>query len=237
MLLERASGLSAKIAQYDQLKGTAEEAAQFKTRADQFGNVAAKLGAVRAALARFAEASIPVQFTPAEGTALAERARTLRSAVETDPHVLGDPPFNLKHQFTDRLLSLYDGAEQAMLRSWQAYIRSRSDSHSDEVLAALAALPQFRQGIGRIRQARMEIATMAASVPSDLKSATNRLDSLVEAQRTAWAELTADGIPGPVIAFLKACAAEGAPLTGLTDEVRSWLEARKLLGAFRILIR
>jgi hypothetical protein len=124
-----------------------------------------------------------------------------------------------------------------MLRSWQAYVRSRSDSHSDEVLAALAVLPQFRQGIGRIRQGRMEIAAMAASVPSDLKSATSRLDALVEAQRTAWAELTADGIPGPVIGFLKACAAEGAPLTGLTTDVRSWLEARSLLGAFRILIR
>jgi hypothetical protein len=95
MLLERASGLSAKIAQYDQLKGTAEEAAQFKTRADQFSNVAAKLAAVRTGCARFAEAGIPVQFTPAEGAALAERARTLRSAVEADPHVLGEPPFDL----------------------------------------------------------------------------------------------------------------------------------------------
>src|SRR5438477_11481060 len=115
MMIYSAAGLSAKIAQYDQLKGTAEEAAEYKTRADQFGNVAAKLGAVRAALDRFAEAGIPVQFTPTEGAALAERSRTLRSAIEADPHVLGDPPFNLKHQFTERLLFLCQGAEQAML--------------------------------------------------------------------------------------------------------------------------
>ena len=64
-----------------------------------------------------------------------------------------------------------------------------------------------------------------------------RLAALVTEYRSAWAELSADGIPATVVAFLRVCAAEGASIEELTGEVRTWLEGRNLLNAFRIKIR
>jgi hypothetical protein len=236
MLLERAQGLSAKIGQYEKLKGTADEAAQFKTRADQLSAVADRLDKARDALDRFARAGIAVQFVPGDAR-LSERARTLRLAVDENPHAIADPPFNIKYEFTDRLVAIAEASAQAMLRAWQMHVRSLAQSQSDEVLNALQALPQFRRSISSIRQCRAEIQALAAAVPQDLEGAIERINVLAQAQREAWAELTADGIPAPVIGFLKACGSEGATLTALTAEVRTWLEERKLLGAFKILIR
>lgn len=124
-----------------------------------------------------------------------------------------------------------------MTEAWKRYVDERGDLHSDDVLDALAALPQFRPSVMKIRQCRANIAALGASIPSDPSTAVVSLSALVDEHCTAWAELRADGIPDAVITFLRACAAEGAPLSGLTDEVRSWLESRNLLSAFRIKIR
>ncbi len=236
MLLERAAGLSTRIAQYNQLKGTAEEAAFFETRATQFSKIATQFERTRDLLGRLRSAGVPVAFVPIEGATLAERARTLRAAVQANPHVLTDPPFDLKHKFTARLIAIHDAAEKAMLESWRAYTSAHSDGYSEEILKALAAIPQFKPIIARMRQYRSEIATLASTIPADPQASVLRLKEFVAAHRSAWEELTADGVPDSVIRFLKVCAAEGAPLDSLTDEVHNWLTQRNLLGAFRIRI-
>jgi hypothetical protein len=237
MLLERAQGLADRITRYHGLKGMADEAGHFQTRAIQFGNASERLTATHEALQRFKEAGTEVRFVPADAAGLAAKAKTLRQAVQEDPAVLRDPPFDLKYQFIDRLVSLSSAADRAMTEAWKRYVQERSDLHSDDVLNALAALPQFKASVAKIRQCRVNIAALGASLPADPSTAVARLSVLVDEHRTAWAELRADGIPDAVIAFLRACAAEGAPLSGLTDEVRSWLESRNLLSAFRIKIR
>jgi hypothetical protein len=237
MLLERAQGLADRITRYRNLKGMADEAEQFETRANQFSNVSERLTATHDALRRFREAGIEVAFVPADAAGLAAKAKTLRVAVQENPAVLGDPPFDLKYQFTDRLVALSSAADRAITEAWKRYVDERSDLHSEDVLNALAALPQFKAGVAKIRQCRANIAVLGASLPADPSTAVARLSVLVDEHRTAWAELRADGIPDAVVAFLRACAAEGAPLSGLTDEVRTWLESRNLLSAFRIKIR
>ena len=237
MLLERAAGFAARITQYHNLKGTADDAGQFQTRADQFGNVSERLTRTRDALRRLKDAGIGIAFVPADAAGLAAKAKTLRAAVQNDPAVLRDPPFDLKYEFTDRLVSISSAADRAMDEAWKRYVCERSDLESDDVLNALAALPQFRASAAKIRQCRANIAALTASLPPEPATAVARLSALVDEHRTVWAELTADGIPDAVIAFLRACAAEGAPLSGLTDELRSWLESRNLLSAFRIKVR
>ena len=237
MLIERATGLAARITRYRNLRGTADEADHFQTRAIQFGNVSERLTRTHDALRRFKEAGIEVAFVPADAAGLAARAKKLRLAVQEDPAALRDPPFDLKYAFTDRLLAVSNAADRAMTEAWERYVDERADLHSDDVLNALAALPQFRSSVMKIRQCRASIAALGASLPSDPPTAVACLSAIVDEHRTAWAELTADGIPDAVIAFLRACAAEGAPISGLTDEVRGWLESRNLLKAFRIKIR
>jgi hypothetical protein len=236
MLLERAAGLSNRIAQYNQLKGTAEEAALFETRANQFATVAAKLQRTRNLLLKLRDAGVRVEFVPIEGAAYVERARTLRAAIQADPHVLANPPFDLKYEFTARLLAIHEAAEKAMLEAWQTHVLAQADARSDDMLNTLAAIPQFKPIVVRMRQCMSEIRSLASIIPEEPRAGVARLTALAAAHRAAWEEMTADGIPSPVITFLKACAAEGAPLISLTDEVRNWLAQRNLLSVFRIRI-
>jgi hypothetical protein len=64
--------------------------------------------------------------------------------------------------------------------------------------------------------------------------AVGKVDALVAAHNAAWAELSAEDIPKSVLSFVRAAASEGAALATYTNEVRTWLESRNLLTAFRI---
>ncbi|AMS39346.1 hypothetical protein [Aminobacter aminovorans] len=113
----------------------------------------------------------------------------------------------------------------------------RADFGPNEVLSALAEVPQFRPSANKIRQCRSDIGALGNSLPADPKATVARLDALVAEHDTAWATLSADNIPPSVVSFIRAAANEGAALTTCTDEVRAWLESRNLLNAFRIRLR
>lgn len=237
MLLERATGLAAKIAKYQELANAADQAEQFQTRANQFGGVAESITRARQALDKLVEAGVPLEFVPTEGVGYAAKAKELRAAINSNPAAINDPPFDLKYEFIDRLNAIVAKANQAMMDAWKAYVAKRSDFGSDDVLSALAAVPQFRKSVARIRECRSDIAAIGNSLPSDPQVAVGRLDTLAAAHNAAWAELSAEDIPKSVLSFVRAAASEGAALATYTDEVRTWLESRNLLTPFRIRLR
>ena len=67
MLLDRAADLTAKITQYQKLKGAADESKQFQTRADQFASVADRIAGVRKRLDKLATAGVAITFEPSDG--------------------------------------------------------------------------------------------------------------------------------------------------------------------------
>jgi hypothetical protein len=236
MLLDRATGLADKITHYQNLKAAARQADLYRTRADQFGQVRASLAEARVALERFHTSGIPVEFVALNADMLGDKASTLRAMVTADPTVLADPPFNLKFEFTDRLLGITESAKDAIERAWVAYVAVHGPTGSSEVLDALAKLPQFQASVARIRRCRQSAEDLAKRTPSDPEKAIESLKAWDAEYRAAWSELNADGIPRTVILFLRACADNGVPLSELTDEVHGWLEARALLSSFRVRI-
>ena len=237
MLLERAAGLADKITRYQQLKAAANEAEKFRTRAVQAGQAATLIVQAKAAIHRFTAAGISVDFVPANVEALVEKAETLLTIAAENPAGLADPPFNFRYDFADRVSGVAAAANKALVEAWRRHVAENGPGGSDEVLEALARLPQLRLGVVRIRRLRDEVARLAADAPSDPEAAVLRLATLVSEHRAAWADLTADGIPRAVIAFIRNSGSEmGAPLSLLTEEVRDWLASRDLLGAFRIRI-
>lgn len=236
MLLERASGLAERIERYQKLKEAAKVASLVSTRATQIGAAAEHLTQARAALSRFAKAGINVQYAPAGALELTEKATRLRAIAAADPAGLADPSFNVAHEFTNRLKALADAANRSIEEAWRRFVAEHTPSGSDEVVEALGKLPQMRAGANRIRQCRQKVADLAATVPSDPAGAIEQLKRLSAEHGLAWAELTADSVPPSVLQFLRACAADGAPVTALTDEVRIWLESRDLIASFRIRI-
>lgn len=237
MLLDRAAALTAKIADYEKIKSNAHEAQYFQTRAAQFATVADQLTQANQAICRLRAAGIPAIFTPTEGAGQAEKAATLRVEVAKNPSVLSEPPFDLKYAFTDRLSGIATAAKLATAKAWREWVETRSNLGSEDVLNALAALPQFRASIATIRQCRLSIAALAASAPVDPVQATDQVDALLDAHQKAWAALTAEDIPQSVLGFIRACAGDGASLEMLSDEVLDWLNSRSLTSAFRIKIR
>lgn len=236
MLLERAAGLAERIERYQKLKVAAKEADLVSTRAAQIGEAAALLTQARATLGRVAKAGINIQFAPAGVQDLTEKATRLRAIAAENPAGLADPPFNVAHDFTNRLTSLAVAANRSIEEGWSKFVAENTPSGSDDVLEALGKLPQMRAGVTRIRLCRQKVTALAATVPADPASAIEQLQVLSAEHGSAWAELTADSVPPSVLQFLRACAADGAQVTSLTDEVWVWLESRGLLGSFRVRI-
>jgi hypothetical protein len=237
MLLDRAATLATKINTYQKLKNTAEEADHFATRAAQFGRLALLMTKLRETLNSLAEAGVPVDFKPSDGVGFADKARVLRKAIKADPTKLNDPPFDIKHAFTDRLNGITNAGHQAANAAWKAYVDKRADFGADDVLSALAQVPQFRASVARIRQIRSDVAAFGTSLPADPKEAIGKLDTLFSQHEAAWTSLAASDIPSSIIAFIRAAANSDALLSAYTPEVKTWLESRDLLSAFRIRLR
>lgn len=237
MLLDRAAALATKINTYQKLKNTAEEADQFATRATQFGNVALLMTGLRETLSALSEAGVPVEFEPSDGVGFAGKARVLREAIKANPAKLSDPPFDIKHAFTDRLNGIASAGQKTAIAAWKAYVDKRADFGADDVLSALAQVPQFRTNVARIRQIRSDVAASGANLPADPKEAISELDALISEHEAAWKSLAASDIPSSVVAFIRAAANSDALLSSYTPEVQMWLESRNLLSAFRIKLR
>lgn len=237
MLLERASTLATKISTYQKLKSTAAEADLFGTRAKQFEAASLLMAGLRETLSRLADAGVSVDFEPNDGLGYAKKARALREAIKEDPTTVNDPPFDIKHAFTDRLNGIASAGDKAASAAWKAYVDKRAAFGSDDVLSALGQVQQFRVSVARIRQIRGEVAAFGASLPADPKAAIASLDALVSQHETAWTTLAASDIPASVVAFIRAAASSDALLNAYTPEVQTWLESRNLLNAFRIKLR
>ena len=236
-LLDRAAGLASKIAEYQKLKVAADNAEQFQTRANQFENLTEQITCALDALEALSDSNVGVSFRPIDGVCYAGKAKTLRAAIRDDPTVIDDPPFDLKHEFIDRISGFVVDADKAMNAAWRDYIAERSDLGADDVLSAFAGIPQFRPEIATIQQCRREIDTLGNRLPTDPRTAVAQLDELVIKHNTAWSALSAEDIPPAVISFIRAAANEGVALAAYSDEVRAWLERRDLINVFRIRLR
>ena len=234
MLLERAAGLKSAITKCEKIRTDADKAEQFQTRAKLFRGVAKRITRARNILSSFANAGVAFDFVPSNAVGYATKARTLRAAISEDSAKINNPPFDLKHEFTDRITGIADAAEKAMATAWEAHVEKCASFEFNDMLNALVEVPQFRANVSKLRQCRADITALGNTLPSDPLSAVARLNSLVADHKAAWKDLSADDIPSTVLAFIRDSANEGAPLWTYTDEVRSWLKRRNLLKTFRI---
>lgn len=237
MLLDRAAGLTDKISQYQLLKTAGDEALQFQSRANQLKSASEKLSSVRTALKKMRDAGIEVDFVPSDGLKLAERAKELRTAMSENPAAINEPSLNLKYDFLDRLAGIASAADRMISTSWKSYVSKRAEFGSSDILDALAAIPQFRPSVNRIRQCRAAVEALGETVPDDPKAIVSKLDALVAEHEKSWSELSAKDIPAVVVKFIREAANDGASLASYSDEVRQWLVVQNLVESFRIRLK
>lgn len=237
MLLDRAKELRSKIDKFQKVKTAASNAQPFDTRARQFSDVGKRIHELRGVIASMDDADIAVNFQAANATALAEKASQLRAQLAEDPTVIHDPPFDLKHEFVDRLLAIAEAGRVTAAERWSSYIRERANLGSEETLKVLAALPQLKECVGRIRKNRSELILLSKTLPNDPKAVLAQVKGLVDEAQAEWSKLQANDIPQEVIAFIRQSASEGAPLATLKPSIVSWLNERGLTDSFRVRLR
>jgi hypothetical protein len=237
MLLDRARDISSKISAFQKLKLAADKAGNFATRAHQFTDLSQRIKRTKTSLEMLRKAGVPVAFKPHDGTGLEQRALILRDAIKLDPSSINEPPFDLKYEFIDRLAEITKAGERAALLAWSSYVEARASFGSDDVLGALAAVPQFRASVLRIRAIRANVASFGSSLPVNPAETVSKINALVEEHEKAWVALEAADIPSSVVAFIRAAANQDAMLSAFTEEVRLWLDSKNLLNAFRIRLR
>ena len=237
MLLERTTKLVADIGQFAKMKRSAGEAKALQTRAEQLSPVAEKLVESAETLAKIRKAGIVVSFVPKEGDDLGKRATDLLTALRADPNNLVNPTIDLKYQFIDRLLSVAAAAQSVSLAAWQRHVAENSEHAPEEILSALAAIPDYQSTVAKIRSLQKRVSQLAETVPADPASATEEIKRIAAEHREIWEMLTAGGIPEDVAGFLRACGLEGATLGSFTPSVAAWLGERGLVHLFRVKLR
>lgn len=237
MLLERTTRLVADIGQFAKMKRSAGEAKALQTRADQLSPVAEKLVESAETLAKIRNAGIVVSFVPNEGDELGKRASDLLTALRADPNNLVNPNIDLKYQFIDRLLSIAAAAQNVSLAAWRRHVTENSEHAPDEILSALAAIPDYQSTVAKVRSLQKRVSVVAETIPADLTNATEEIKRMAAEHREIWEKVTAGGIPGDVAAFLRACGLEGAALGSFTPSVAAWLGERGLVHLFRVKLR
>lgn len=237
MLLERAAALEDKVKRFQALKSDALEAQAYANRAKQFRGPAERIEASATTWKALKTAGVPIAFSLDLARDLAFKADELRVQLATDPASLQDPDSSLKYQFEKRIVSIADAVNTAAGEAWRAWVDETAKLTSDDVLNALGTIPQLQPSVNAIRKNRLSLAALRQSTPADVAAAQIQVRTIVAAHNKAWTELTAEGLPPSVMAFIRACAGEGASLSMLDGEVGAWLEQRGLAGAFRIRIR
>jgi len=237
MLLEQASRLVDEIDQFEKLKRSAGEAKSLQTRAEQLRPVAEKLVNSANALMKVRKSGIAVSFTPKEGEALGKRAIELLTGLRADPNNIVNPSFDIKFQFTDRLSNIAVAAENVALAAWQRHVAENSEHAPEEILMALDSIPDYRSTVAKIRALQKRVTLLHESVPADPLSAMEEIARIATEHRDIWEKMTAGGIPEQVIAFLRACGLEGAPLGSYTPAIAAWLSGRGLSHLFRVKLR
>ena len=234
MLLDRAGELDNRIEQFQKVKTAARDAQPFDTRARQLSKTADRIRNLQNALAALHDEGIPLQYRPANAPSLAEKASQLRILLAEDPTAIHDPPFDLRHEFIDRLNAIAQVGQETANSAWREHVLKHANLEAEGTLKVLATLPQLKAGVDRIRRNRDELVRLSEALPDNLKASLELVDVLVGKLWKSWEELDADDIPEEVISFIRLSAEEGAPLSALKENVVEWLTDRGLTASFRV---
>jgi hypothetical protein len=235
MLLEDAANLRAALAQHQALKAVGLQEKVFRTRASQLTPLAEGLSRAQRDWTALAKAGLPVSRS-APKPALRARAEELLERFRVDRSVLAAADETFRFEFTSGVRNAAEELEAEASKAWASYMAEGGGFPSEEVLTALAAIPSYAKQVQRIREAAGDFRRLAQHPPAaaDVADALAQVDGARRKKDDALSAMKSDDLPAEVLIFLRKTGQGGAALSDLTDVVRRWLDARGLVGAFRI---
>jgi hypothetical protein len=134
--------------------------------------------------------------------------------------------------FSNALATTIDTLEEALKDAWGKYAESKTPAANPDVLSVLE--PAFPREVRLIRERSNRLAVARLTLPKSAGQV-REFDAQVAELQKAWGQLGGGEVPAAVLTFLRAAAGEtGARIELLTDEVRRWLEVKKIARSFSI---
>lgn len=236
-LSQRAQAISATVRDLKALEIRAKQAELFEKRANDLELPAVNLRRLEAPIAVFLEQKIVATAVDVSVvTAVKSRIKDLESRYLLDKNVMLDPFPNedIRYVLNSSLQQLPDRLGAALLESWREWSRRQLPSVDDEVLTLLEKIQALCAPAREVKRLKQEAERLCSSLPTD-KEAVTQLTALASAMTETWIRLTGEGVPLPVLAFLrKAITPEGARLQDLSQEVRSWMSEHGLSDSLRV---
>jgi len=235
MLLERAARLNAALAKHLELKTAGQQGQVYSTRARQLKPLAETLSRSQRdwmAMRGAGLISAPIDAKPG----LRSQAQDLLGRFKADPSVLAEADDTFRFQFTSGVTNAATEFDVAAREAWAAHMATRADFPRDDVLNALDAIPGYRASVQRIRAAAATFQKLRNRTPvaTELSTAIAQAEAARQDKDDGLAAMQGDDLPAEVLSFLRKTGQGGASLADLSAQVQSWLEARKLSNAFRI---
>jgi len=236
-LLQRAQSISTDICGLSALQKRAQQAELFERRANELEGPAVSLRKLEPSIAIFLELQVPANTIDTQSVAAVKgRIKDLRSRYLLDKNVMIDPfpKENIRYVLYGTLDKLPTTSGDALLQAWDTWSRRQLPSVDDDVLTLLEKIEALRPSALIIRQLGGEAEGICSSLPTDREKVA-RLTTLGDNMRETWHNLTGEGIPLAVLAFLRrAITIEGAKLQDLTQEVLDWMSKHGLSNSLRV---
>ena len=230
MISEDAKHLVELIERMNQLKANVDQRAGFRTRQSELEEAARELAKRVAAVNSLATRGAVKPNVGARANAFLNHINTVASNFNQEPSWIIS--FN-NRPFENSLKSLNAELDEYISSEWRAYTE-RSRHANAQVLDVLSGIPAFAQTVQKVRGLTARLEQRRSSRPTSEEDF-EYFDDLVREVDAAWSELGSDEVPPNVEKFLKAAGGrEGAGLDLLTDDVKEWLETRKIDTSFRI---
>jgi len=230
MISEDAKHLVELIERMNQLKANVDQRAGFRTRQSELEEAARELAKRVAAVNSLATRGAVKPNVGARANAFLNHINTVASNFNQEPSWIIS--FN-NRPFENSLKSLNAELDVYISSEWRAYTE-RSRHANAQVLDVLSGIPAFAQTVQKVRGLTACLEQRRSTRPTSEEDF-EYFDDLVREVDAAWSELGSDEVPPNVEKFLKAAGGrEGAGLDLLTDDVKEWLETRKIDTSFRI---
>jgi hypothetical protein len=232
VILDECRSLSERISEKKQLRVNVEQLKRFHKVRDLLAQHAVRLRDLMAVWRTLRTAGI------GELRAAGEVANLLTAVVETrekfraKAESLIDERTFSSVAFAESLTVLTDAVESSLRTAWQQYTTKKIPIAPAEILSVLA--PAFSREVRLIREKSERLERNRLTLPKSAEQLRD-FDAEAEALQRAWEQLDGGDVPAAVLAFLRATASQaGARIDLLTEEVRRWLVAKKIVQSFSI---
>lgn len=237
LLRDRAMRLQTRVAELSRLRGVANQALRFHTRADELERPTQEIEVWVHVLDVFRQHGVPVSLDASVATAIRQMSARLATDFAANPETILEADPVLRRNFWSPLGNLPNLLRAAIQTAWVAYVDSAVPSRHEELLDVLIALPSFREQVSKIRSLYRTVDDLKTGfTPSADIAATLEQPRRLAADIThAVAQLEGPGVPAEALAFVKAASAHpGATMEQFTETVQQWLSEHNLLNAVRL---